>query len=55
MRYILYYYTFHAKNVHEKVAYSLNTGFIKSAHKHMHFFWGLFFNILFSAFEMIAQ
>ena len=33
----------------------LNTGFLKSAHKHVHFFGGLFFNILFSTFGMIMQ
>ena len=31
---------------------NMNIGFIKSAHKHVHFFGGLIFNILFSVFEM---
>ena len=32
-----------------------NTGFVKSAHKHVHLFLGLIFNILFSIFEMNMQ
>ena len=35
--------------------YSTNTGFVKSAHKHVHFWGGLIFNILFSNFEMNMQ
>ena len=31
------------------------TGFVKNAHKHVHFFWGLIFNILFSNFEVNVQ
>ena len=35
--------------------FTKNTGFVKSAHKHVHFFLGLIFNILFSIFEMNMQ
>jgi hypothetical protein len=31
---------------HWKVKVDLNTGFVKSAHKHVHFLGGLFCNIL---------
>ena len=33
----------------------MNTGFVKSALKHVHFFLGLIFDILFLSFEMNVQ